>query len=79
MRFVFSLLVTCGSLTIYPKSVNATLQDQIYPPSSSPYGLSHKNWGIALWDWWMYASKLPRFPILQGIIIIALLEWDILW
>jgi hypothetical protein len=51
------ILGALGSLTIYPKSINGSLQDQIYPPNSSPYGLSHKNWGIALWDWWMSIPK----------------------
>jgi hypothetical protein len=50
-------------LTIYPKSINASLQDQIYPPSSSPYGLSHKNWGIAHWQWWLSIPKeIAPFP-----------------
>jgi hypothetical protein len=57
------ILVALGSLTIYPKSINGSLQDQIYPPNSSPYGLSHKNWGIALWDWWMSIPKeIAPFP-----------------
>ena len=53
----FLLLLTMILVTLYPKYVNGTLEEQIYPPDSSPYGLSHKNWGIALWDWWMSIPK----------------------
>jgi hypothetical protein len=59
----FLIPVVLGCLTIYPKSIYGSLQDQIYPPSSSPYGLSHKNWGIALWDWWLSIPKqIAPFP-----------------
>ncbi|HZD36291.1 MAG TPA: hypothetical protein VE130_13905 [Nitrososphaeraceae archaeon] len=57
------ILVAFGSLTIYPQSINGSLQDQIYPPTSSPYGLPYKDWGIALWDWWMSIPKeIAPFP-----------------
>ena len=38
---------------MFPSPINGALQDQIYPPNSTPYGLSYKNWGIALWQWWL--------------------------
>ena len=57
------ILVALGSLTMYPGSLNGSLQDQIYPPSSSPYGLPHKNWGIAHWQWWLSIPKeIAPFP-----------------
>lgn len=57
------VLVALSSLMICPRPINAALQDQIYPPSSSPYGLSHKNWGIALWQWWLSIPKeIAPFP-----------------
>lgn len=53
------ILFTCVSLLIgiYPQALNASLNDLIYPPSASPYGLPHKDWGKAHWDWWL---SIPR-------------------
>ena len=57
------VLVALSCLVICPQYINASLQDQIYPPSSSPYGLSHKNWGITLWQWWLSIPKgIAPFP-----------------
>lgn len=57
------MLVALTSLTTYPGAVNGSAQDQIYPPSSSPYGLPHKNWGIAHWQWWLsIPNQTAPFP-----------------
>ena len=55
----FQILVIVGlsAMVICPQSINAALQDQVFPPNSSPFGLSYKNWGFALWQWWLSIPK----------------------
>jgi hypothetical protein len=51
------LTIAFSSLVFHPQFLFATLQDQIYPPSSSPYGLPLKEWGIKHWEWW---NSIPK-------------------